>query len=84
MVEGLTEEQQAEINRKADELMANIRFNPHHKLRGAKVFCVSCGAGTRAPLRKWHNVYICSECWKIMKIVGEEKFKENLYEQNKN
>ena len=43
------------------------------KRKGAKVFCVGCGAQKRT-LRKWHNSYLCSECHKIMENVGEEKF----------
>ena len=43
------------------------------KRKGAKVFCVGCGAQKRT-LRKWHNSYLCSECYKIMENAGEEKF----------
>ena len=43
------------------------------KRKGAKVFCVSCGAVNRT-LRKWHNLYLCTDCYKIMKNVGEEQF----------
>lgn len=43
------------------------------KRKGAKVFCVSCGAVNRT-LRKWHNSYLCTDCYKIMKNVGEEQF----------
>jgi len=43
------------------------------KRKGAKVFCVSCGAEKRT-LRKWHNSYLCEDCYKIMKNSGEEKF----------
>lgn len=45
---------------------------------GAKVFCICCGAGKRSPLRKWKNVYICSDCWKIKERIGEEKFMKAL------
>ena len=43
------------------------------KRKGAKVFCVSCGAIKRT-LRKWHNSYLCTDCYKIMENVGEEQF----------
>ena len=43
------------------------------KRKGAKVFCVSCGSQKRT-LRKWHNSYLCEECFKIMKNSGEEQF----------
>lgn len=43
------------------------------KRKGAKVFCVACGAEKRT-LRKWHNSYLCEDCYKIMKNSGEEKF----------
>ena len=45
---------------------------------GAKVFCIRCGAGTRTPLRRWHNSYICEECFKILKAIGEEEFRREL------
>lgn len=45
---------------------------------GAKVFCICCGAGKRSPLRKWRNVYICSDCWKIKERIGEEQFEKAL------
>ena len=43
------------------------------KRKGAKVFCVSWGAVNRT-LRKWHNSYLCTDCYKIMKNSGEERF----------
>lgn len=43
------------------------------KRTGAKVFCVSCGAVNRT-LRKWHNSYLCTDCFKIAQNVGDEKF----------
>ena len=50
--------------------------------KGARVFCVRCGSiGQRTPLRRWHNSYICNECWKILKAIGEEEFKKNLEAQ---
>lgn len=39
----------------------------------AKVFCVACGASKRT-LRKWHNSYLCEDCFRIAKNVGDEKF----------
>ena len=44
----------------------------------ARVFCICCGAGKRSPLRKWKNVYICSDCWKIKERIGEEQFEKAL------
>ena len=44
---------------------------------GALVFCVGCGASKRT-LRKWHNSYLCTDCFKIMKNVGEEKYIQAL------
>ena len=47
--------------------------------KGARVFCVRCGStGQRTPLRRWHNSYICNECWKILKVVGEEEFRNDF------
>ena len=48
-------------------------FKKQSVINGAKVFCVSCGAQKRT-LRKWHNSYLCVDCWKIMQNVGEEQF----------
>lgn len=47
------------------------------KRKGAKVFCVSCGS-TKRTLRKWHNSYLCTDCYKIMNNVGEEQFIKDL------
>ena len=47
------------------------------KRKGAKVFCVGCGAQKRT-LRKWHNSYLCTDCYKIMENVGEEQFIKGL------
>lgn len=43
------------------------------KRTGAKVFCISCGAVNRT-LRKWHNSYLCTDCFRIAQNVGDEKF----------
>lgn len=43
------------------------------KRRGAKVFCIGCGAQKRT-LRKWHNSYLCTDCYKTMMNIGEEKY----------
>ncbi len=59
-----------EIEKPSDEDVESIlkkRKNP------AKVFCVACGAINRT-LRKWHNSYLCVDCFKIAKNVGDEKF----------
>lgn len=47
------------------------------KRKGAKVFCVSCGAEKKT-LRKWHNSYLCTDCYKIMEKAGEEQFIKGL------
>lgn len=39
----------------------------------AQVFCVACRAKNRT-LRKWHNSYLCVDCYKIAQNVGDEKF----------
>ena len=44
----------------------------------AQVFCICCGARTRSPLRRWKNVYICSDCWKIKEQMGDERFEKAL------
>ena len=50
------------------------RLRSRNKTRTrAKVFCVSCGAKQRT-LRKWHNSYLCVDCYKIMHRVGEDQF----------
>lgn len=49
--------------------MANHMIHERKVMRkGAKVFCVRCGSlGTRTPLRKWNDLYLCNNCYKIMK-----------------
>ena len=60
-----------------DELVDKALLNLKAKRKGAKVFCVSCGAQKRT-LRKWHNSYLCTDCYKIMQNVGEEHFIKGL------
>ena len=54
------------------KILDNIykRTDPRSK---AQVFCVVCGAQKRT-LRKWHNSYLCEDCYKIMLGTGEECF----------
>lgn len=56
-----------------DDLVDKALQKLKAKRKGSKVFCVSCGAVNRT-LRKWHNSYLCTDCYKIMKNVGEERF----------
>ena len=56
-----------------DDLVDKALQKLKAKRKGAKVFCVSCGAVNRT-LRKWHNSYLCTDCYKITKNVGEEQF----------
>ena len=53
-------------------LIERLRSRRKSKVK-AQVFCVSCGAKQRT-LRKWHNSYLCVDCYKIMQRVGEDKF----------
>jgi hypothetical protein len=64
-----------EIQEMADRIMAERK----EKRKGARVFCVRCGAlGKRTPLRKWKkDLYLCENCFKIMNAVQEEKLNEN-------
>ena len=48
------------------------------KRAGARVFCISCGGGTRSPLIRWHNSYICEHCWRILRAIGEEEFMKRI------
>lgn len=41
--------------------------------QGAKVFCVGCGASKRT-LHRWHNSYLCTDCYAIQKRIGDEAF----------
>ena len=68
-----------------DDLVHRVVAYEQHKPRGAKVFCVACGASKRSPLRKWKTnrktgdaIYICSECWKIKERIGDEAFSKAL------
>lgn len=56
-----------------DELIDKALQKIKAKRKGAVVFCVSCGAKNRT-LRKWHNSYLCTDCYKIMENSGEEQF----------
>ena len=63
---------------RSEELIDMALRKLKEKRKGAKVFCISCGAGKRSPLRKWKNVYICSDCWKIKEQIGDERFEKAL------
>ena len=67
-----------EQNKKIDKVIDRILEEKKINRTGARVFCVSCGAGKRTPLRRWHNSYICVNCWKILNAIGEEAFLERL------
>lgn len=62
---------------KSEELVEKALQKLKEKRRGSKVFCVGCGAQKRT-LRKWHNSYLCSDCYKIMMNIGDEKYIEAL------
>lgn len=62
-----------------EELLDKAMTKLKAERKGARVFCVRCGAGKRTPLRRWHNSYICNECWKILKVVGEEEFQKEVW-----
>ena len=62
----------------SEELLERALRKLKEKRKGAKVFCISCGAGNRVPLRKWNNVYICFDCWKIKERIGEDQFEKAL------
>ena len=70
---------------RSEELIDRALQKLKEKRKGAKVFCISCGAGKRSPLRKWKTnrrtgdaIYICSDCWKIKEQIGEERFEKAL------
>ena len=75
---GIRSELSPEEKTLLDKEIAQILYKKRCERKGAKVFCISCGAGNRAPLRKWKNVYICYDCWKIKERVGEEQFLKAL------
>lgn len=64
------EEKQVEVNL---EEVDRIMKERQSKRKGALVFCVACGAKNRT-LRKWHNSYLCTDCFKIAQNVGDEQF----------
>ena len=70
----ISPDQKTELDKAVDRIIHENKVNR----RGARVFCVSCGAGKRTPLRKWHNSYICVNCWKMLQVIGEEAFLERL------
>lgn len=73
-VSKLTDEQQVEVDRKVNDILQKRK----EKRVGARVFCVGCGAGKRTPLRRWHDVYICENCWKMKNAMGEDVFVKRL------
>lgn len=75
---GIRSELSPEEKSLMDKEIAQILHEKRCKRKGAKVFCICCGAGKRSPLRKWKNVYICSDCWKIKERIGDERFKKAL------
>ena len=75
---GINSELSPEEKSLLDKEIAQILHEKRCKRKGAKVFCISCGSGNRVPLRKWKNVYICSDCWKIKKQIGDERFEKAL------
>lgn len=58
---------------KEEELAELLAERYRKKRMEAQVFCVACRAKNRT-LRKWHNSYLCEDCYKIAKNVGDEKF----------
>ena len=56
-----------------DEEIAKREAELKKKKTNAQVFCVACGAKKRT-LRRWHNSYLCEECFRIANDVGDEKF----------
>ena len=67
------------------DLVNRVKEHEQRRPRGAKVFCIACGASNRSPLRKWKTnrktgdaIYICSECWKIKERIGDEAFAKAL------
>lgn len=75
-VSELTEEQQAEVESRVNYILQKRK----EKRVGARVFCVSCGTRKRTPLRSWHDVYICENCWKMKNAIGEDAFMKRLNE----
>ena len=63
----------AAVTLNKDEIIEQAILHLKEKRKGAPVFCVACGARQRT-LHKWHNSYLCKDCFQIMKDVGEEKF----------
>ena len=82
---GIRSELSPEEKSLLDKEITRILHEKRCERKGAKVFCISCGAGKRSPLRKWKTnrrtgdaIYICSDCWKIKEQIGEERFEKAL------
>ena len=58
---------------RSEELLEKALQKVKEKRRGAKVFCVGCGAQKRT-LRKWHNSYLYIDCYKIITNIGEGQY----------
>lgn len=61
----------------SEELLEKALRKVKEKRKGAKVFCVGCMAHKKT-LRKWKNVYICQDCWKIKEQIADERFEKAL------
>lgn len=76
----ISPEQKVELDKAIDRIIQENKVNR----KGARVFCVRCGnPGNRTPLRKWHKSYICENCFKILRSIGEEAFIEDLKGEKK-
>ena len=60
-----------------EKLIEKLLTEKKRQRLGSKVFCVACGASKRT-LRKWHNSYLCTDCFKIAKYVGDDNFIQAL------
>lgn len=61
------------VNEEEKDIDEILKERQRGKRTGALVFCVGCGAKNRT-LRRWHNSYLCTDCFKIAQNVGDEQF----------
>jgi len=67
-------------NEKEQEIERLMKERQAKRL-GAQVFCVGCGAKKRT-LRKWHNSYLCVDCFKVASDLGDERYIKALKGEN--
>ena len=68
LTEYLNPEQKEQVNKEVDDILTALKADG----RGARVFCVTCGAINKT-LYKHGNIYLCKECKRKVEERAKEK-----------